>query len=120
MTQLAYFLSHWHFFTHVLYWIEHACFAQSAESLGVETLRGLSSRLASIMDCHAHLLVLRSASTVMQYRIVMTGQRLWVRDEQAALCETFIPGPEGRIGRSEVCLARWHSENGFCVWSMMY
>ena len=26
----------------------------------------------------------------MQYRIVTTGQRLWARDEQAALYETFI------------------------------
>lgn len=62
----------------------------SDESLGAEALWDLSSRLAGIVGCHVDLLDLRSASTVMQYRIVTTGQRLWARDEQAALYETFI------------------------------
>lgn len=62
----------------------------SDESLAAEALWGLSSRLAGIVGCHVDLLDLRSASTVMQYRIVTTGQRLWARDEQAALYETFI------------------------------
>lgn len=59
-------------------------------SLGAEALWNLSSRLASIVGCHVDLLDLRSASTVMQYRIVTTGQRLWARDKQAVLYETFI------------------------------
>lgn len=62
----------------------------SDESQGAEVLWDLSSRLAGIVGCHVDLLDLRSASTVMQYRIVTTGQRLWARDEQAALYETFI------------------------------
>lgn len=52
---------------------------------------GLASRLTGVVvGCPVDLLNLRSASTVMWYRIVTTGQRLWARDEQAALYETFI------------------------------
>lgn len=60
------------------------------ESLGAEVLWDLASRLAGIVGCPVDLLNLRSASTVMQYRVVTTGQRLWARDEQAALYEAFI------------------------------
>lgn len=60
--------------------------------LGTEALWELSSRLAGIVDCPVDLLDLRAASTVMQYRIVTTGQRLWARDGQAALYESFILG----------------------------
>lgn len=59
------------------------------EPLGAEVLWDLASRLAGIVGCPVDLLNLRSASTVMQYRVVTTGQRLWARDEQAALYETF-------------------------------
>lgn len=46
----------------------------------------LALRLGRDVD----LLDLRAASTVMQYQIVTTGQRLWARDAQAALYESFI------------------------------
>jgi len=36
------------------------------------------------------LVDLRTASTVMQYQIITTGERLWARDGQAALYESFI------------------------------
>lgn len=58
--------------------------------LDAEALWDLSSRLALVVDCHVDLLDLRAASTVMQYRIVTTGKRLWSRDEQAAVYESFI------------------------------
>ena len=58
--------------------------------LDAETLWELGSRLALVAKCAVDLLDLRAASTVMQYRIVTTGQRLWARDGQAALYESFI------------------------------
>ncbi|MBF0144560.1 MAG: nucleotidyltransferase domain-containing protein [Magnetococcales bacterium] len=50
----------------------------------------LASDLADIAGCPVDLLDLRAASTVMQYRIITTGQRLWARDARAALYESFI------------------------------
>ena len=50
----------------------------------------LSSELAATARCHVDLLDLRASSTVMPYRIITTGQRLWARDSQAALYESFI------------------------------
>lgn len=60
------------------------------ETLGAEVLWELSSRLAGIVGCSVDLLDLRAASTVMQYQIVITGRRLWSRDEQVGLYEAFI------------------------------
>lgn len=60
------------------------------EPLGAEKLWDVSSQLADIARCHVDLLDLRAASTVMQYRIITTGQQLWAKDSQAALYESFI------------------------------
>lgn len=60
------------------------------EALGAEKLWDLGSQLAGIANCHVDLLDLRAASTVMQYRIITTGKRLWAKDSQAALYESFI------------------------------
>ena len=58
----------------------------------VEPLRlwQLSGDLADIAGCPVDLLDLRAASTVMQYQIITSGQRLWAADAQAALFESFI------------------------------
>lgn len=50
----------------------------------------LSGELADIVAIPVDLLDLRAASTVMQYRILTTGQRIWSRDSRAALFESFI------------------------------
>lgn len=50
----------------------------------------LSGQLAAIAGCSVDLLDLRSASTVMQYRIITTGKRVWARDSDASLYESFI------------------------------
>jgi predicted nucleotidyltransferase len=50
----------------------------------------LASEVADQAGCSVDLVDLRSASTVMQYQIITTGQRLWARDSQAALYESFI------------------------------
>ncbi|WP_054075925.1 MULTISPECIES: type VII toxin-antitoxin system MntA family adenylyltransferase antitoxin [Comamonas] len=60
------------------------------ERLPAEALWELSSTLANLVKCDVDLLDLRAASTVMQYRIITTGTRLWSKDCQAALYESFI------------------------------
>lgn len=49
-----------------------------------------ANRMAEVLDCDVDLLDLRTASTVMQYQVITTGQRLWQRDAQAAIYESFI------------------------------
>lgn len=50
----------------------------------------LSSRLADIVTCPVDLLDLRASSTVMQYQVIATGQRLWAADVQAGLFECYV------------------------------
>ncbi|HDZ56533.1 MAG TPA: nucleotidyltransferase domain-containing protein [Pseudomonas xinjiangensis] len=57
---------------------------------GPVDLWDLSSRLAGIVGCPVDLLDLLTASTVMQYRVITTGQRLWSRGSEAPLYESFI------------------------------
>lgn len=49
-----------------------------------------SNALAQRFGRDVDLVDLRTASTVMQYQIITTGERLWARDGQAALYESFI------------------------------
>lgn len=60
------------------------------ERIGAEKLWDLAAQLARIANCPVDLLDLRAASTVMQYRIITTGKRLWAKDSQAAVYESFI------------------------------
>ena len=46
--------------------------------------------LADVTGCPVDLLDLRAASTVMQYLLITTGQRLWSAGLQAGLFECFI------------------------------
>ncbi|SER48682.1 type VII toxin-antitoxin system MntA family adenylyltransferase antitoxin [Halopseudomonas bauzanensis] len=50
----------------------------------------LSGQLATMAGCSVDLVNLRAASTVMQYRILTTGKRVWVRDSDVSLYESFI------------------------------
>lgn len=50
----------------------------------------LAANLAGLTGCEVDLLDLRAASTVMQYRIVTTGERWWAKDVQAGLFEATI------------------------------
>ena len=50
----------------------------------------LSSDLADIIGCDVDLLDFRAASTIMQYQILMTGERWWASDIQADLYECFV------------------------------
>lgn len=54
------------------------------------TLWQLAGELADTAGCPVDLVDLRAASTVFQYQIITTGQRLWTHGSQAALYESFI------------------------------
>ena len=50
----------------------------------------LSGELADIVKVPVDLLDLRAASTVMQYQVITTGCRLWSKDIQAGIFESYI------------------------------
>lgn len=50
----------------------------------------LAGELADVAGCSVDLLDFRAASTVMQYQIIITGERWWAADAQAALFETAV------------------------------
>jgi predicted nucleotidyltransferase len=50
----------------------------------------LAGKLADIATCPVDLLDMRAASTVMQYQILHTGQRLWAQELEAGLFQCFI------------------------------
>ena len=50
----------------------------------------LAGEIAEIAGLEVDLVDLRAASTVMQYQIITSGERLWQRDSRAALYEATI------------------------------
>lgn len=50
----------------------------------------IAGQLADIVGCPVDLLDFRSASTVMQYRILTTGRRWWAKDSRADLYEAGV------------------------------
>jgi predicted nucleotidyltransferase len=50
----------------------------------------VAGSLADVVGCPVDLLDLRAASTVMQYQVITTGQRLWSIGLPAGLFETFV------------------------------
>lgn len=50
----------------------------------------LAGDLAELTRCPVDLLDFRTASTVMQHRILVTGERWWARDAQAGIYEAFV------------------------------
>lgn len=54
------------------------------------TLWEVASDLADVVAGPVDLLDLRAASTVMQYQVITTGQRLWAADVQAGLFECYV------------------------------
>lgn len=49
-----------------------------------------AGHLADVVGCPVDLLDLRAASTVMQYQVITTGQRLWSDGLASGLFETFV------------------------------
>ena len=50
----------------------------------------VASELADVVKCDVDLLDLRAASTVMQYQVLKTGERLWGLPLEAGLFECYI------------------------------
>lgn len=59
----------------------------TADSVALWTL---AQDIAAMLDIDVDLVDLRKASTVMQHRVVTSGERWWARDEQAGLFEAFV------------------------------
>lgn len=60
--------------------------------------------LAQTIGDNVDLLDLRSASTVMQYQIITTGQQLWTKDAQAALYESAILSDKTELNSARAAL----------------
>ncbi len=67
-------------------------------------LWALSGSLEDLAGCPVDLLDLRSASTVMQYRIVTTGERWWSKDLQALLYEAVILSEKTELDTARAAL----------------
>lgn len=50
----------------------------------------IAGELADIVAVPVDLLDLRAASTAMQYQVITTGRRLWNKDSQAGIFESYI------------------------------
>jgi predicted nucleotidyltransferase len=50
----------------------------------------IAGQIADLVGCPVDLLDFRAASTVMQYRILTTGQRWWAKDGRADLYEAGV------------------------------
>ncbi|MBF0165434.1 MAG: nucleotidyltransferase domain-containing protein [Magnetococcales bacterium] len=76
------------------------------------TLWHLAGELSEIAGCPVDLLDLRAASTVMQYRIITTGKRLWNSDHQAAMYECFILKEKQSLEEARAPLMRIIQQEG--------
>ena len=50
----------------------------------------ISGALAGLAECEVDLLDMRAASTVMQYQVLTNGRRLWGKQPQAGLFESYV------------------------------
>ena len=73
----------------------------------------LSGDLADIAGSPVDLIDLRAATTVMQYQVVTRGQRLWARDVQAGLFESFILSEKTAFDEARAGLLKDIQEKGF-------
>lgn len=72
----------------------------------------LSGELADIAGCAVDLIDLRTASTVMQYQIISTGQLLWARDSTAQIYESFILSEKTALDEARSALMADIKESG--------
>lgn len=72
----------------------------------------LAGELADLAGCPVDLLDLRAASTVMQYRIITTGRRLWCIDHRAPLYESFILSEKTALDEARAPLLRIVQQEG--------
>jgi predicted nucleotidyltransferase len=68
------------------------------------TLWDLAGSLAEMVGSHVDLLDLRAASTVMQYQVITTGERLWSVGLQAGLFECYVLSEKTDLDRARAPL----------------
>jgi predicted nucleotidyltransferase len=68
------------------------------------TLWDLAGSLADMVGCQVDLLDLRAASTVMQYQVITTGERLWSVGLQAGLFECYVLSEKTDLDRARAPL----------------
>lgn len=64
----------------------------------------ISGQIADIARCPVDLLDFRAASTVMQYRILTTGQRWWAADSRADLYEAGVLSDKTELDSARAAL----------------
>jgi predicted nucleotidyltransferase len=72
-----------------------------AEALSLWDLAG---DLADVVACHVDLVDLRAATTVMQYQVITTGERLWSVGLQAGLFECYVLSEKTDLDRARAPL----------------
>lgn len=73
----------------------------------------VANDLAEIAGCDVDLLDMRAASTVMQYQILQTGQRLWAKELEAGLFECFVLSEKLEFDEARAGLLADISQRGF-------
>lgn len=71
-----------------------------------------ASVLSDVTHCPVDLLDLRAASTVMQYQVITTGQRLWSSDVRAGLFECFVLSEKTALNTARAPLMRDIAKTG--------
>ncbi|MFZ2391712.1 type VII toxin-antitoxin system MntA family adenylyltransferase antitoxin [Rhodoferax sp.] len=66
----------------------------------------VAANLSNVVDCPVDLLDLRAASTVMQYQVITTGQRLWASGVEAGLFECFVLSEKTKLDEARAPLLR--------------
>lgn len=72
----------------------------------------LAGELAELVGCAVDLLDLRSASTVMQYQVLTTGQRLWGVEPAAGLFECYVLSEKTALDAARSGVLADISQNG--------
>ena len=64
----------------------------------------ITGEIADLVGCPVDLLDFRAASTVMQYRILSTGQRWWAADSRADLYEAGVLSDKTELDSARAAL----------------
>ena len=72
----------------------------------------LASQLADVVGCPVDLLDLRSASTIMQYQVLMQGRKLWSLEPAAGCFEAFVLSEHTQLRDARAGLLADIAKNG--------
>jgi predicted nucleotidyltransferase len=72
----------------------------------------LADAVAALVSCSVDLLDMRTATAVLQYQVLTTGQRWWRRDVQADLFESFVLSDKTELDAARARLVSDISQTG--------